>query len=77
MYWDAVVTVGRVVERPFLSMMRMAASCVRIEIFLMSGGLAHLLQLLVQGHGAFHGCLGVELGGKDILNSTFSITYEP
>ena len=53
-------------------MMRTPASCVSITIRL--DVVDAIFDLLVQGHRGFNGRLRVKLGGKEILNNTFSMT---
>ena len=74
MYWMQWSRSAGLSSGPFLSMMRIAASCVRMRIFLMSSAVLpsfHLLKNLIAHSTAV---CEWNSAGKEILNSTCSIT---
>jgi hypothetical protein len=74
MYWMQWSRSAGLLSGPFLSMMRMHASCVRIVIRAMSAGLAELAISPCSVIAASTAVCEWNSAGNEILNSTFSIT---
>ncbi len=75
MYWMQWSRSAGLFSGPFLSMMRMQASCVRIVIFLMSASVLPRdlsFSWICMAHST--AVCEWNSAGKEILNSTFSIT---